>query len=57
MRHTHVASRCSRVSSVITAAVMPATTSGDAPGLSGRGKTSAAIVKYSSFVMIMPRCP
>jgi hypothetical protein len=51
VRYTCVASRCSRVNSAITAAVMTTTTLGDAPGLSGTGKTSTAIAKYSSFVM------
>jgi hypothetical protein len=46
-----------RVVSAITAAVMPATTAADGPGLIGTGKTSTAIAKYSSFVMIMHRCP
>jgi hypothetical protein len=36
VRYTCVASRCSCVISAITDAVMPATTSADAPGLSGK---------------------
>jgi hypothetical protein len=56
VRYTCVASLCSRVVSLINAAVMPATTAADGPGLLGTGKTSTATAKYSSFVMIIPRC-
>jgi hypothetical protein len=52
-----VASRCSRVVSAIMDAVMPVTTVAEGQGLAGTGKTLTAIVKYSSLVMIMPRCP
>jgi hypothetical protein len=51
------ASLCSRVVSAITAVIIPATTADYGPGLLGTGKIYTATAKYSSCVMMIPRCP